>query len=308
MNRRGLVAPSPLSIAAEGGLNSPAFGGSSFPRRRAALFRHSPLLHDSSTQFCYTDPIKGKKTEVPLIKIIRAKDYNDMSRKAANIISAQVIMKPNCVLGLATGGSPVGTYAQLVDWYNKGDLDFADVTTVNLDEYRGLPRTHEQSYWYFMQENLFKHVNVKPDRIHVPDGSNPDAEAACREYDQIIQDVGGIDLQLLGIGVDGHIGFNEPGDAFELGTHCVDLTESTIEANKRFFDNNVDLVPKQAYTMGIKTIMQARKVLMVANGANKAEIIKKAFFGPVTPEVPASILQMHPDFILVGDEEALALV
>ena len=225
------------------------------------------------------------------MKIIRAKDYNDMSRKAANIISAQVIMKPNCVLGLATGGSPVGTYAQLVDWYNKGDLDFADVTTVNLDEYRGLPRTHEQSYWYFMQENLFKHVNVKPDRIHVPDGSNPDAEAACREYDQIIQDVGGIDLQLLGIGVDG-----------------VDLTESTIEANKRFFDNNVDLVPKQAYTMGIKTIMQARKVLMVANGANKAEIIKKAFFGPVTPEVPASILQMHPDFILVGDEEALALV
>ena len=193
------------------------------------------------------------------MKIIRAKDYNDMSRKAANIISAQVIMKPNCVLGLATGGSPVGTYAQLVDWYNKGDLDFADVTTVNLDEYRGLPRTHEQSYWYFMQENLFKHVNVKPD------------------------------LQLLGIGVDGHIGFNEPGDAFELGTHCVDLTESTIEANKRFFDNNVDLVPKQAYTMGIKTIMQARKVLMVANGANKAEIIKKAFGFH-----PADAPRLHP--------------
>ena len=159
-----------------------------------------------------------------------------------------------------------------------------------------------------MQENLSKHASDRPVRSHVPVGSNPGAEAACREYDQIIQDVGGIDLQLLGIGVDGHIGFNEPGDAFELGTHCVDLTESTIEANKRFFDNNVDLVPKQAYTMGIKTIMQARKVLMVANGANKAEIIKKAFFGPVTPEVPASILQMHPDFILVGDEEALALV
>ncbi len=231
------------------------------------------------------------------MKIIRAKDYKDMSRKAANIISAQVIMKPNCVLGLATGGTPVGTYAQLIDWY-----------TVNLDEYRGLPRTHEQSYWYFMQKNLFEHVNVRPDHIHVPDGSNPDAEAACREYDQIIHDVGGIDLQLLGIGVDGHIGFNEPGEAFELGTHCVDLTESTIEANKRFFDGNEALVPRQAYTMGIKTIMQARKVLMVANGANKAEIIKKAFFGPVTPEVPASILQMHPDFILVGDEEALRLV
>ena len=154
------------------------------------------------------------------MKIIRAKDYNDMSRKAANIISAQVIMKPNCVLGLATGGSPVGTYAQLVDWYNKGDLDFADVTTVNLDEYRGLPRTHEQSYWYFMQENLFEHVNVKPDRIHVPDGSQPRRRGRLpRVRPRSSRSVGGIDLQLLGIGVDGHIGFNEPGDAFELGTH-----------------------------------------------------------------------------------------
>ena len=242
------------------------------------------------------------------MKIIRAKDYKDMSRKAANIISAQVIMKPACVLGLATGGTPVGTYAQLIDWYNKGDLDFSEVTTVNLDEYRGLPRTHEQSYWYFMQKNLFEHVNVRPDHIHVPDGSNPDAEAACKEYDQIIHDVGGIDLQLLGIGIDGHIGFNEPGEAFELGTHCVTLKPETIEANKRFFEGNEDLVPKQAYTMGIKTIMQARKVLMVVNGKDKAEIIRKAFFGPVTPEVPASILQMHPDFILVGDEDALSLI
>ena len=241
------------------------------------------------------------------MKIIRAKDYKDMSRKAANIISAQVIMKPNCVLGLATGGTPVGTYAQLIDWYNKGDIDFSEVTTVNLDEYRGLPRDHEQSYWYFMQKNFFGSVNVQPDRIHVPDGSNPNAEEACREYDAIIRNVGGIDLQLLGIGVDGHIGFNEPGQAFELGTHCVDLTESTIDANQRFF-NSRDEVPRQAYTMGIKTIMQARKVLMVANGSNKAEIIKKAFFGPVTPEVPASILQMHPDFILVGDQDALALI
>ena len=242
------------------------------------------------------------------MKIIRSKDYNDLSRKAANIISAQVILKPNCVLGLATGGSPVGTYAQLVDWYNKGDLDFSEVTTVNLDEYRGLPRTHDQSYWYFMQKNLFEHVNVRPDAVHVPDGSNPDAEAACKAYDQIIHDLGGIDLQLLGIGPDGHIGFNEPADHFPLGTHCVDLTESTIEANKRFFGGNADLVPKQAYTMGVGTIMQARKVLMVANGKGKAEIIKQAFFGPVTPEVPASILQMHPDFTLVGDEEALSLI
>ena len=139
-------------------------------------------------------------------------------------------------------------------------------------------------------------------------GTNPDADAACAQYNQIIHSVGGIDLQLLGLGPNGHIGFNEPGEAFELETHCVDLTEATIEANKRFFDGNEDLVPRQAYTMGIKTIMQARKVLMVVNGKGKAEIVKKAFFGPVTPEVPASILQMHPDFILVGDEEAFSLI
>jgi len=241
------------------------------------------------------------------MKIIRAKDYNDMSRKAANIISAQVIMKPNCVLGLATGGTPVGTYKQLVDWYNKGDLDFSQVTSVNLDEYRGLPREHEQSYWHFMHENLFDLVNIQPGRINLPDGTNLDAEAECARYDYVIQRVGGIDLQLLGIGHAGHIGFNEPGAAFELGTHCVDLTDETIDANTRFFSSR-DEVPRQAYTMGIKTIMQARKVLMVANGKGKAEILKKAFFGPVTPEVPASILQMHPDFILVGDEEALSLI
>ena len=242
------------------------------------------------------------------MKIIRAKDYDDMSRKAANIISAQVIMKPNCVLGLATGGTPVGTYKQLIDWYNKGDVDFSEVTTVNLDEYRGLPRENPQSYWSFMHDNFFDHVNIDPARINLPDGTDLDAAAECARYDQVIQDVGGIDLQLLGIGHDGHIGFNEPAPAFELGTHCVDLTQETIEANKRFFEGNVDLVPKQAYTMGIRTIMQARKVLMVVNGAGKAEIVKKAFFGPVTPQVPASILQMHPDFILVGDAEALSLI
>ncbi len=241
------------------------------------------------------------------MKIIRAKDYKDMSRKAANVISAQVIMKPNCVLGLATGGTPVGTYAQLIDWYNKGDVDFSDVTTVNLDEYRGISRENDQSYWYFMHKNFFNSVNIRPEHIHVPDGSNPDAAAACRDYDEIIRSVGGIDLQLLGIGPDGHIGFNEPGAAFELGTHCVDLTESTIEAIQRFFAKKED-VPRQAYTMGIKSIMQARKVLMIANGANKADIIKQAFFGPVTPEVPASILQMHPDFVLVLDEEAASKI
>src|SRR5699024_4583505 len=159
---------------------------------------------------------------------IRAKDYKDMSRKAANIISAQVIMKPNCVLGLATGGTPVGTYQQLIDWYNKGDVDFSEVTTVNLDEYRGLPRENPQSYWSFMHDNFFDHVNIDPARINLPDGTNLDAAAECKRYDEVIHNVGGIDLQLLGIGHDGHIGFNEPVAAFELGTHCVDLTQETI--------------------------------------------------------------------------------
>ena len=159
-----------------------------------------------------------------------------------------------------------------------------------------------------MHRNLFDCVNIDPAKTNLPDGTNPDAVDACAKYNAIIHSVGGINLQLLGLGLNGHIGFNEPGEAFELETHCVDLTQETIEANKRFFDGNVDLVPKQAYTMGIRTIMQARKVLMVVNGAGKAEIVKKAFFGPVTPEVPASILQMHPDFTLVGDEDALSLL
>lgn len=239
------------------------------------------------------------------MQIISADNYNDMSKKAANIISAQIIMKPNAVLGLATGGTPVGIYQQLVKWYKRGDIDFSEITSVNLDEYRGLPKEHKQSYWHFMHENLFKHINMKASHIHIPDGSDMDIEKVCKEYDDIIQSVGGIDLQLLGIGNDGHIGFNEPGTAFETVTHCVDLTDITIEANKRFF-NSIEEVPRQAYTVGIKAIMQARKVLMVASGESKADIIKKALFGPVTPKVPASILQMHSDFILVADKAALS--
>lgn len=241
------------------------------------------------------------------MKIYKAKDYKDMSRKAANIISAQVIMKPNCVLGLATGSTPIGTYDQLVEWYNKGDLDFSEVTTVNLDEYKGLPRTNDQSYYYFMHQHLFDRVNIDPGRTNVPNGMEPDAEKECGRYEELIRSLGGVDLQLLGLGHNGHIGFNEPGEAFEKETHCVDLTESTIEANKRFFAS-ADDVPKQAYTMGIKTIMQAKKILIVVNGENKADIVERAFFGPVTPEVPASILQLHNDVTLVGDEEALAKI
>lgn len=241
------------------------------------------------------------------MKIYKAKDYKDMSRKAANIISAQVIMKPNCVLGLATGSTPIGTYDQLVEWYNKGDLDFSEVMTVNLDEYKGLPRTNDQSYYYFMHQHLFERVNIDPERTNVPNGMEPDAEKECGRYEELIRSLGGVDLQLLGLGHNGHIGFNEPGEAFEKETHCVDLTESTIEANKRFFAS-ADDVPKQAYTMGIKTIMQAKKILIVVNGENKADIVERAFFGPVTPEVPASILQLHNDVTLVGDEEALAKI
>lgn len=241
------------------------------------------------------------------MKIYKAKDYKDMSRKAANIISAQVIMKPNCVLGLATGSTPIGTYDQLVEWYNKGDLDFSEVTTVNLDEYKGLPRTNDQSYYYFMHQHLFDRVNIDPERTNVPNGMEPDAEKECGRYEELIRSLGGVDLQLLGLGHNGHIGFNEPGEAFEKETHCIDLTESTIEANKRFFAS-ADDVPKQAYTMGIKTIMQAKKILIVVNGENKADIVERAFFGPVTPEVPASILQLHNDVTLVGDEAALAKI
>lgn len=241
------------------------------------------------------------------MKIYKAKDYKDMSRKAANIISAQVIMKPNCVLGLATGSTPIGTYDQLVEWYNKGDLDFSEVTTVNLDEYKGLPRTNDQSYYYFMHQHLFDRVNIDSERTNVPNGMEPDAEKECGRYEELIRSLGGVDLQLLGLGHNGHIGFNEPGEAFEKETHCVDLTESTIEANKRFFAS-ADDVPKQAYTMGIKTIMQAKKILIVVNGENKADIVERAFFGPVTPEVPASILQLHNDVTLVGDEAALAKI
>lgn len=241
------------------------------------------------------------------MRIIRAKDYEDMSRKAANIISSVMTLKPDCVLGLATGSSPVGTYKHLIRRYENGDLDFSRVISVNLDEYKGLDRENPQSYYYFMRENLFSHVNIRMENTYIPDGTEADSEKACSAYNEILHNVGSVDLQLLGIGHDGHIGFNEPADTFAKETHCVDLTDMTIEANARFFASR-DEVPTQAYTMGIQTIMSARKVLMVASGADKAKIIREAFFGPVTPQVPASILQFHPDFILVADEAALSEV
>lgn len=242
-----------------------------------------------------------------MITIYKAKDYQEMSRRAANIIFAQVTLKPDCVLGLATGSTPVGAYRQLVEWYEKGELDFSGVTSVNLDEYKGLSGDNDQSYRYFMNRNLFDHINIDKSRTFVPDGLEGDSEKACAEYNQIIRSVGGIDLQLLGIGGNGHIGFNEPAEAFEPETHCVDLTESTIQANARFFERIED-VPKQAYTMGIKNIMSAKKILLIATGKNKAEALYQSLYGKITPKVPASILQLHKDVTVVADEAALSRI
>lgn len=199
-----------------------------------------------------------------MIKLIRARDYKDMSRKAANIISAQVILKPDCVLGLATGSTPIGTYRQLIEWYEKGDLDFSHVKTVNLDEYKGLMRDNSQSYYYFMMENFFKHINIDLNNINIPDGTISDPKEACEAYDRALEEAGDIDLQLLGLGKNGHIGFNEPSDIFTMKTTCSQLAESTIQANSRFFEH-IEEVPRQAYTMGIGQIMSAKRILVVAN-------------------------------------------
>ena len=232
------------------------------------------------------------------MKFIEVETYAELSRLGADIIAEVIKSKENPVLGLATGSSPIGTYKELIKKYEEGDIDFSDITTVNLDEYRGLPRTNDQSYYYFMNDNLFNHVNIDKARTHVPNGEVEDAEQECGNYEALIKELGGVDLQLLGLGHNGHIGFNEPADEFDKVTHCVDLQASTIEANKRFFAS-IDDVPKQAYTMGIGTIMAAKKILVVVSGADKAGIVKKAFTGPVTPSVPASILQLHPDVTVI---------
>jgi glucosamine-6-phosphate isomerase len=241
------------------------------------------------------------------MKIVSAPDYQSMSRKAANIISAQVILFPNSVLGLATGSTPLGVYQQLIDWYKKGDLDFAKVRSVNLDEYCGLSGEHEQSYRYYMNTNFFSQINIPLSQTYVPNGKAGDIDAECHRYDRIIGDLGGIDMQLLGIGQTGHIGFNEPDEDFNKTTHCVKLKQKTIDDNARFFESP-DQVPKYAVTMGIKAIMQAKKLLLVANGENKADILCRSLFGPVTPKVPASILQLHNDLTVVADEKALSVI
>lgn len=232
------------------------------------------------------------------MNIITVETYEQLSRLAANILAAQVIVKPDCVLGLATGSSPLGAYKQLIERFENGDIDFSKVTSINLDEYVGLSGDHEQSYRYFMNHNLFDHINIDKANTYVPNGCAEDLNAECRQYDAHICEVGGIDLQLLGIGLDGHIGFNEPDECFIRYTHVVELDASTITANARFFDSEHD-VPRFAVTMGIAGIMQAKKVLLIANGEKKADIVKKAFEGPITPEVPTSILQLHPDLTVI---------
>lgn len=235
------------------------------------------------------------------MNFIKVESYEKLSSLAADIIADVVKNKNNAVLGLATGSSPLGTYARLIEKYNKGELDFKNVTSVNLDEYVGLDGSNDQSYRYFMNKNLFQYINIDIEKTFVPNGCVEDLDAEGESYDKMIEELGGTDIQLLGIGLDGHIGFNEPDEFFTKETHVVKLDESTIEANSRFFQSK-DEVPKQAITMGMYSIMQAKKVLLIANGKNKKEIVEKAFFGPITPMVPASILQLHKDVTVIYSE------
>lgn len=239
------------------------------------------------------------------VKVLKAADAEAAGRLAADQLQQAVCAKPACVLGLATGATPIPLYRELIRREQAGLMDFSRVRSVNLDEYKGLAPDHPQSYRRFMRENLFDHINIPADRSFLPDGTQTDSALECARYDRIIEEHNGIDLQLLGIGRNAHIGFNEPDSCFACGTHQVTLTESTIAANTRFFENEAQ-VPRQAYSMGMQAIMQAKRVLLIASGADKAEAIRNSFFGPVTPQVPASILQFHRDVIVIADEAALA--
>ena len=237
------------------------------------------------------------------LNLIRVRSPEEMARAAADMFEDLIRAKPACVLGLATGSTPLPLYRELIAREQADKLDFSRVRSANLDEYKGLAPDHPQSYRRFMQENLFDHISIKPENTIVPDGLAADIPAMCEAYERQIEDWGGVDIQLLGIGHDGHIGFNEPCDHFPVRTHEVALTESTRRANARFFAGE-DEVPTAAYTMGVGTVMAARRVLMIVTGADKADILHRAFCGPVTPWVPASILQFHPDVTLICDEAA----
>jgi len=240
------------------------------------------------------------------MQIIQLQDYDAMSRKAAALIAAQIDWKPKSVLGLLTGSTPIGTYEHLVEWHRAGELDFSQVKTFNLDEYVGLAPEHEQSYCYFMRRHLLDHINIPPENVHLLNGLATDIAAECAGYDAAIATCGGIDLLFLGLGRNGHIGFNEPAEVFTKGTNKATLAQSSLEANKRFFPR--EDMPRFALTMGIGNIFSARKILLAVSGAGKAQIVKQAVHGPITPDVPASILQLHPDAILLGDAAALSLL
>ena len=237
--------------------------------------------------------------------MIKANDKDEMSRLAAKIISTQIIEKPDSVLGLATGSTPIETYQYLTSSFKKGELDFSRIKTVNLDEYKGLSSDMEQSYHYYMQKNLFQEINILPENIFLPNGMADDEIEECKRYDEILKSLGGIDLQLLSIGHNGHIGFNEPSATFYKGTHLVKLDEKTRNANARFF-TSVEDVPKSAYTLGLVSIMQAKKIVCIVNGLDKAEIFNKSFYGEISSFIPASILQLHPDVTVIADKEALS--
>lgn len=236
------------------------------------------------------------------MNILVVANFDSMSAEAAKIVYGQIMRKPNSVLGLATGSTPLGVYKLLVEYHNRG-MDFSRVTTFNLDEYVGLGPDHPQSYRRYMHEHLFSKVNINPERTFIPNGLAEDLEAECRRYDELIRQAGGIDLQILGIGTNGHIGFNEPGTEFGSTTHVVDLAESTIRDNARFFES-IDQVPTRAISMGIKSIMQAKEIILMASGGSKADAIYAAVHGPVTTAVPASVLQLHPSVTLVVDQAA----
>jgi len=241
------------------------------------------------------------------MKILLSKDHAEMSKKAANILAAQIYMKPNCVLGLATGSTPLSMYKELIKMHKEEGLDFSETTTFNLDEYIGLSEKSKNSYHYYMHQNFFDYINVKNENINIPNGMAKDIAAECIRYENKIAEAGGLDLLILGIGKNGHIGFNEPDIKFETKTHKVQLDYDTIAANARFF-GSIEEVPKFAISMGIGTIMQAKKILLLASGKNKAEAIYKTINGIVSPDTPASILQLHPDVTISVDYEGAELL
>ncbi len=242
------------------------------------------------------------------MRVIITKDYDAMSRRAAGFVRELIERKPDAVIGFATGSTPIGLYRELIRMHREEGLDFSKIVTFNLDEYIGLPKDHPESYHTFMWENLFKHINVNPSNVHIPDGTVPDVEAYCEWYEERIKKFGGIDLQILGIGRDGHIGFNEPGSSLGSRTRIKTLAKETLEDNARFFGGDINKVPKQAITMGVGTIMEAKVLLLLASGKKKAEAVKKTVEGPITAMVPASIMQLHPKAILILDQEAASLL